>query len=240
MDVINYYRELIGRQDTMVAGLASEKKPLENFITAHNYLIEYESLKAAIDDRPEKVVVDAALKEYQFSLLALASGQYRYAFGGLRLFFELMLSVVRFSAHEIDFRMWFRDSKDINWESLKNLESGVFSVNFVRAFNPGFADFGRQFAAISETVYRECSEYVHGNAGTHAVLPAEIAFNEAVHLAWCDKSAAMRQAIVFAFAARYLNYVNPDKMRCMEPVVVDVVGYLPPVQAVFAKPCEVR
>lgn len=238
MNLLNYYGDLVERQGAIVAGLNSNQKSLEAFTAAHNYLTDYESLKIAIDDRPERTVADVALKEYQFSLLALASGQYRYAFGGLRLFFELMLSVVRFSAHEIDLRMWLRDSRDINWDSLKNLDSGVFSVNFVRAFNPAFAEFGRQFSAISESVYRECSEYVHGNAGTHALLPGEIAFDEDAHLAWCDKSAAMRQAIVFAFAARYLNYVSPEGMRRMESVIVDVIGYLSPVQVVYGKSCE--
>ncbi len=238
MNVLKYYGDLVGRQSAIVAGLALDQNSLESFTSTHNYLMDYELLRAAIDDRPEKDVMDVALKEYQFSLLALASGQYRYAFGGLRLFFELMLSVVRFSAHEIDLRMWMRDSKDINWDSLKNLDSGVFSINFLRAFNPAFAEFGRQFSAISESVYRECSEYVHGNARTHTMLPSDIKFDCDAHLAWCDKSAAMRQAIVFAFAARYLNYVSADRMMKMESVVMDVIGYLAPVQVVFEKSCE--
>lgn len=240
MDVIKYYRELIEKQDSIAAGMTSEQKSLECFTTAHNYLIGYGALRLAIDGRPERSVVDAALKEYQFALLALASGQYRHAFGSLRLFFELMLSAVQFSAHEIDFRMWASDSKDINWSALKDLQTGVFSVNFIRAFNPSFAEYAKQFAAISETVYRECSEFVHGNAGTHAILPAEIAFNGDVHLAWCEKAATMRQAIVFAFAARYLNYVTQNQVGGIESVIVDVIGYLPPVQAVFAKPCEAK
>ncbi|WP_158658359.1 hypothetical protein [Achromobacter sp. AONIH1] len=218
--------------DTMVGANGASAA----LIASHNYLLDYDSLKMAIAQRPEATVLESAVKEYQFALFALTSGQYRHAFGGLRLFFELMLATVQFSAHEIDYRMWAKDSKDIHWSALKDPQSGVFSTNFVKAFNPAFSECAKQYLAVAEAVYRECSEFVHGNAGTHAILPADIAFQEQAFFSWHDKAKTMRLAIIFAFSARYLNYVTREAADRMEPIITDALGNLPPVQAMFSKP----
>ncbi|KGS37168.1 hypothetical protein [Burkholderia pseudomallei] len=238
MDVVEYYRVLIRNIDAVMGTMAGANGASEALTVSYNYLLDYDALKMAIAERPEASVLDSAVKEYQFALFALVSGQYRHAFGGLRLFFELMLATIQFSAHEIDYRMWVKDSKDINWSALKDVQSGIFSANFIRAFNPSFSDCAKQYLAIAEVVYRECSEFVHGNAGTHAILPSDIAFQEDVFFSWHEKAATMRVAIIFAFSARYLNYVTKESMNRMEPIVTDVLGNLPPVQAIFAQPSE--
>ncbi|SAL15439.1 hypothetical protein AWB69_00726 [Caballeronia udeis] len=238
MDVVEHYRALIRNTDTVVGMMAGANGASEALTASHNYLLDYDALKMAIAERPEASVLDSAVKEYQFALFALVSGQYRHAFGGLRLFFELMLATVQFSAHEIDYRMWAKDSKDINWSALKDAQSGVFSVNFIRAFNPGFSDCAKQYLAIAEVVYRECSEFVHGNAGTHAILPSDIEFQEEAFFSWHEKAATMRLAIIFVFSARYLNYVTKEAAERMEPIITDVLGNLPPVQAIFSQPSE--
>ncbi len=235
MDVLEHYRALFKNSDVVLSGMVGANG-VEALIASHNYLLDFDAMKIAIKGRPEAAVLDSAVKEYQFALFALVSGQYRHAFGGLRLFFELMLATVQFSAHEIDYRMWAKDSKDINWSALKDIQNGVFSINFIRAFNPNFSDFGKQYLAIAETVYRECSEFVHGNAGTHSILPSDIAFQKEAFFSWHDKAKTMRLAIVFAFSARYLNYIPKEEMDRMEPVITDVIGDLAPVQEIFAQP----
>lgn len=236
MDLIEHYRVLIRNTDTVMDMMVDTNGASEALIASHNYLLDYDVLKMAIAERPESTVFDSAVKEYQFALFALVSGQYRHAFGGLRLFFELMLATVQFSAHEVDYRMWVKDAKDINWNSLKDPQSGVFSVNFIRAFNPEFSESAKQYSAIAETVYRECSEFVHGNAGTHAILPSDITFQKEAFFSWHEKATTMRLAIIFAFSARYLNYVTDKATIRMEPIITDILGNLPPVQAIFSQP----
>ena len=240
MDVIEHYRALLKNSGIVIEAMVDESGASEVLTASHNYLLDYDSIKMAIANRPESAVLDSAVKEYQFALFALTSGQYRHAFGGLRLFFELMLATVQFSAHEIDYRMWAKDSKDINWSALKDPQGGVFSTNFIRAFNPEFADCAKQYLAIAEAVYRECSEFVHGNAGTHAILPADIAFKKEAFFSWHEKAETMRLAIIFAFSARYLNYVTKEAADRMEPIITDALGNLPPVQAIFSKPAVGR
>lgn len=234
MDVVEHYRTLLKNSETVLGTMLGENGA-EALIASHNYLLDYDVIKMAIAGRPEAAVLDSAVKEYQFALFALVAGQYRHAFGGLRLFFELMLATVQFSAHEIDYRMWARDSKDINWSALKDSQNGVFSTSFIRAFNPVFSDCAKQYLAIAEAVYRECSEFVHGNAGTHAILPSDITFQKEAFFSWHDKAATMRMAIIFAFSARYLNYVSKEAADRMEPIITDVLGNLQPVQAIFSQ-----
>lgn len=235
MDVIEHYCALKTNTDTVLEVMIGTNGAREALTTSHNYLLDYDVLKMAISVRPEVAVLEVAVKEYQFAIFALTLGQYRHAFVGLRLFFELMLATVHFSAHEIDYRMWAKDAKDINWNALKDNQSGVLSINFIRAFNPDFSDSAKQYLAIAEAVYRECSEFVHGNAGTHTNLPSDIAFQREVFFLWHEKATTMRLVILFAFSARYLNYVTKDAMDKMEPIVIDVLGNLRPVQGVFSK-----
>jgi len=235
MDVIAYYRSLLKKSEGILESVNIDEEQRSLLTAAHNYLLDFDSLKIAISERPEVAVFDAAVREYQFALYALVSGHYRHAFSGLRLFFELILASIQFSAHEIDYRMWATDSKDINWSALKSPDSGIFSANFIRAFNPDFCSFSKQYLAIAEIVYRECSEFVHGNASTHLVLPFDIAFQKEIFNMWHQKAATMRLVVIFCYSARYLNYISNETKDGLEHVIVESLGNLAPVQAIFTK-----
>ena len=238
VDVANHYRELRKHSEVALETMLADPDAVAALTTSQNYVLDFDRLKFAITNRPEAAVLEAAVKEYQFALHALATGLYRHAFIGLRLFFELMLVTVQFSAHEIDYRMWAKDGKDINWNALKDPQSGIFSANFINAFNPDFSEYSKQYSAIAEAVYRECSEFVHGNAGTHLSLPCQISFNRKAFDQWHQKAETMRMLIAFVFSARYLNYIDADAMNSIEPTIIDVIGHLPAVQAVFSKPLK--
>lgn len=238
MNVAEHYKFLAKKSFDVMDSMLNDAAASANFIASHNNLEDFGRLKQTIDDRPEVDTFDAGIKEYQFSLYALASGQYRHAFVGLRLSLELMLATIQFSAHEIDYRQWAKDSKDINWAALKDLQNGIFSVNFINAFNPDFSEYARQYQAIAEAVYRECSEFVHGNASTHNRLPSSIIFDKIIFDSWCEKAKTIRLIIIFAFSSRYLNHISPKKYNIIEPVLLDAIGHLSAVQSNFNKSLE--
>jgi hypothetical protein len=68
-----------------------------------------------------------AIREYQFALFAAAGGTYRHASISLRLFFELALATVHFSAYEIKLRKWLSNSGDIVWAALIDSDNGVYA-----------------------------------------------------------------------------------------------------------------
>jgi hypothetical protein len=230
MDVKAYYAELFASANTVLAEqLASDLK--EEFVQAHNFTNDFWHMHAEIARRPESQALAFAIREYEAALLALATGQYRHAFAGLRLFFELGLATIRFSAYEIEYRQWSRDTKDINWNALKDEQTGVFAHNFIVAFNEGFAELGKQYRAIAESAYRECSQYVHGNASTHSPPTAKLKFDRSSAAAWMDRAKAIRLAFTFAFVARYLNHINVGPG--LEGTLQDVLGHLQPIQGYF-------
>lgn len=235
MNVTDHYRKLHQNSNDVLEKMLADREAVETLTTSQNYLLDYDRMKSAIAHRPEVATLNAAVKEYQFALYALTIGQYRHAFVGLRLFFELMLVTIEFSAREIDYRMWEKGSKDINWNALRDPQTGIFSTNFIRAFNPEFSDNAKQYSEIAEAVDRECSEFVHGNASTHFSLPAEIDFDRDAFLLRHQKAETMRMIIIFSFAARYLNHIDNEAMNRVEPAVLDVIGHLPAVQAIFSK-----
>lgn len=230
MDVKAYYEELFASAaavltDQLASGLREE------FVQAHNFVNDFWTMHAAIAHRPEAQALAYSIREYEAALLALATGQYRHAFASLRLFFELGLSAIRFSAYEIEFRQWSRDAKDINWNSLKDEQTGVFAHNFIAAFNQEFAEMGKQYRAIAESAYRECSQYVHGNASTHSPPAATLKFDSNLAEAWITRARSIRLAFTFAFIARYLNNINIG--AGLESTLQDVLGHLQPIQYYF-------
>ena len=167
MSVTDHYIKLIEQSRSIFDAMSEDPETMSGFTRSHNFISDYELLRDAINSRPEARVLSLAIREYQFALFALAAGNYRHAFISLRLFLELSLSTIDFSASEIKYRKWLVKTGDIVWAALIDRENGIYSVSFISAFNCELAPSGKQYAALVEKVYRECSEHVHGNFHTH-------------------------------------------------------------------------
>lgn len=200
---------------------------------SHNFIPDLEKWIALLSSRPEVDLLRAALREYQFALLALLLGQYRQAFMALRLFLELALGSVFLSANELQLRVWLRGRRDINWRPLVSPDDGVLSKFFVDAFFDTLGDDAANYRAIAERVYRECSEYVHGNAATHSALPEDLRFVSTVFSDWHEKAASIRLVISFALVARYLKTLNQDERNSLEAIVLDQLRHVTVIREVF-------
>ncbi|MNS10818.1 hypothetical protein D3C72_423410 [compost metagenome] len=203
------------------------------FTKAHNYISDFRAIVQALGGRYEAELVDLAIKEYESALFALAMGNYRGAFSGLRLAFEMNLAAIYFSAHEIDYRLWLVKAKDINWAVLVSSDNGVFSAAFANAFRSELNDERLHYQNLALTVYRECSEYVHGNAHTHGILPAGVEYSKEVVSAWCEKASTIQLIIIFAFALRYIQQLGRPALNQVESVMLENLGHLAPVQLVY-------
>ena len=206
------------------------------FIRCHNFAAEIELIKSAIVDRPESAMFSLAEREYQFSLYAAATGSYRHAHISLRLFFELILASIFFSAYEIKLRNWLSNSNDsdIRWATIADAENGVYSRSFLSAFHPGLEDSGKQYLTIASKTYRECSEYVHGNIHTHIDADHPLAYDRVTLQAWVGRVDAMRLSIVFAFAGRYLLLLDAPNRNKLEGPLVENLGHLPAIQQAYS------
>jgi hypothetical protein len=205
---------------------------------SHAYAKDIALWVKELESRPESPVLRAALREYQFALLALCQGQYRASFGALRLFLEQCLATVDWSANERQLREWLRGERDANWKALTSEESGVLSRSFVRLFFETLADSASRYRASALSVYRECSEYVHGNAETNRSLPETVVFDLKAYEAWHQKASVIRLVTSFALVVRYLqNLALPARVR-LEHTVLDNLGHEAAVRALFAAAVE--
>lgn len=205
----------------------------------HNYIVDFEKWLKVLELRPEASMLKAALREYQYALLAVVQGQYRQAFMALRLFLELALGAVHFSANELELRIWLKNQRDVKWTPVVDEESGVYSKKFVAAFYEDLAGESAQYGAIAKQVYRECSEYVHGNAYTHQTIPETLEFVESEFVSWQTKASNVRLAVTFALCARYLLTLDQQKRDLLELAVLDELGHIPVIRSLFGGTVEV-
>ena len=205
---------------------------------SHAFVADFALWITELGTRPEVPVFQAALREYQFSLLAVSFGQYRAAFSALRLSLELCLAAILWSTNERELREWKRGQRDSNWNVLIDRENGVLSKQFIRLFSDGLAAETAQYAGSAAAVYRECSEYVHGNANTHLVLPEQISFDASSFDSWHQKASVVRLTTSFALAARYLSDLDAAARARLEAMLLDYLGHSVGVRAILGAPVE--
>lgn len=227
-----YYRGLHSTCGEIIAA-SFKADVMDNIGRSHSFVTDLEIWTDVLSRRPEVAVLRAATTEYQYSLLSLVQGQYRYSYMALRLFLELSLASVCYSAHEFNFRRWDRGEEDIHWSSLIDTENGVLSKPFIRAFCEGLSEESSQYRTLGEKVYRECSEFVHGNSHTHDKLPMSISFNDEVFNDWHKRADSVRLVVSFALCARYINFLETDQLQKLEAVITDSVGHIAVIRAFF-------
>lgn len=179
-----------------------------------------------IAGRPECEVFDLSLKEYQHALNAVCHGNYRQAFTSLRLALELWLAAISFSSSEKDLRAWRARKQDIVWSNLIDKDNGVLSKHHIVLFFPEIEQHAATFRVICEKLYRECSEYVHGNHHTHALLPQDISFNQKTFHDWCAKSDTFKLVCLFCYTYRYCELIKLNDLANIDHPIGDTLGHI--------------
>lgn len=237
LEIKDYYHQLHKSCGLIISkSFEVDQKGLHS--SNHNYIGDLEKWLKVLEQRPESSMFKAALREYQYALLAVVQGQYRQAFTALRLFVELALGAIHFSANELELRIWLKNQRDIKWTTLIDEENGVYSRKFVSAFYEDLADESAQYGAIAKQVYRECSEYVHGNAHTHQTIHEKLEFVETEYSSWQSKASNARLAVSFALCARYLLTLNQQDRGILELAILDELGHVPTLRALFGGTVE--
>ncbi|MEO9827269.1 MAG: hypothetical protein ABJF50_22935 [Paracoccaceae bacterium] len=203
--MFEHYTKLLDQNNSALQDLKDDNDSNAIFTSAHNLASDYETLKLFLVDRPEDKMFELACIEYQHALFSASIAHYRQAHVSLRLFFELSLGCVMFSAHEIDAQLWLQCRKDINWNAVSNEETGVFSKSFAGAFFDELKDACPQYRALAAQVYRECSEYVHGNRQSFRTDGDRIEYRSDDIQNWAERADTVAIAVKFAFLCRFLK-----------------------------------
>ncbi len=203
---------------------------------SHYFGTEYEKWLELIGGRKEGILYKSALNEYFMSNLALAQGNYRHAFVSLRFFIEQTLFAIQLSINEQDLRMWLNRSKDLYWSNIVDEEKGIYSISYMDAFCPLMKKYSAEYREVSKQVYRNCSEYIHGNDVIECRLPDNIQFDSKAFNHWHEEAAKAKLIVTFALFARYNDLLdNIEKKVRFESYLMDTIGHLPEIQQFYDK-----
>lgn len=169
---------------------------------AHLRLMDVERVLTAVSNRREYKLYEMAFQLLGDGLCQIACANYRLAFYCLRAFLKMSSAGVRYSAFEYELREWEAGRRDVSWAMLSGDESGCFSANFTNAFLPEVKEEARHYQGLARRVYRECSEYVHGNPSSHGP-GAGLEMKRADD--WFELYNSATAAIFFCFSVRYLK-----------------------------------
>lgn len=176
-----------------------------------------------LGDAPETYLYRNAAKVYQEAFANMLMGLYQPAFMGLRYFLERTLTGVFYSGNELELRTWLRGERDTYWTELigredkggakqneeryVNVDSGLFSLKFTRAFFPEIVDSAKTFRSLTSKVYRNCSEFVHGNPRAIDQIGQNNEFSLVVTEKWNEFADTIIRCILYAFVMRYWNFL---------------------------------
>ena len=248
MNIDEYFQDYKQRINSIIDSSLAEKDVANNVALCFNIIADYETWLDSIGDRLESVIYKNAIKVYQDAFGCMLVGQYQSAFMGLRYYFERTLCGVYLSANELELRTWLYGGRDTYWNEIVGKErkqtsgnkeddsyvdKGLFSTNFVNAFFPELKDEIKHFRCIAVSVYRECSEFVHGNPAVLDKMPKRLEFKNDLMSLWCEKALIMKRVIFFVFALRYFVTMNDDEKDKIEDIIKDDFITVKPIYELF-------
>ncbi len=234
-DIEAYFRELQKKSGDIVA-LSIRGTNAEQMASSRQFALELMAWFRAIASRRESELLKIAALEYEFALLAVAQGHYRHAFKGLRLVLELCLQAVSLSANELCLREWLDNRRDTVWNVIVADDDGIFSKPYAQAFFPELSVHVLHYGSLAKSVYRECSECVHGNIPKHVPLPASLVFDQDVFTLWHSEAAIVARLVHFALSLRYLKDLAPGDVATLETALLDRVGHVTEIRSHLGGP----
>lgn len=199
--------------------------------TAEASISEIRVWQSALRNRPEAVVFAQVISALELGLFALVSGLYRQAYGSLRLAVELVAALSWFSTHRLDLAEWQTGERDLIWKDITNPDEGVLSPRYRKAFFPELNE-ERKYNGLFKKLYRELSEYVHGNARTWAG-PDDIAFDKSLHEGWLTKLETFLLVTNVLLSLRYLQEIDDEQMERLEPILSSRVSQVAAITKYF-------
>uniref|UniRef100_A0A0C1RE98 Uncharacterized protein n=3 Tax=Nostocales TaxID=1161 RepID=A0A0C1RE98_9CYAN len=233
MDLYQYYQEIF---DSSNITMNESLKKADELAKVHAFVDDLLTWYDVLKPREEAVILTYAAGELQLSTLSLVAGLYRQSFTSLRLALELSLSTIFFSTNELDFREWRNGERDIYWQQLVCTDSntqGIFSSRWAKGFFPELIDFVKEYNKIAKDVYRDLSEFVHGNAYTWEVNKAHIVFNDALFKKWLNNFFNLSQVISFALCLRFMKSLDSQKLHRLESHLLESLGHIEEIRRIL-------
>lgn len=232
MDAVEHLETLRGRlnevfDETIAKGQLTGK--------SHYYATCLYEIGQQLEDHAITGLIESVAAQLESATLFATFGLYRQAFSALRLALELGLGASYFSVHRLDLKEWLAGKGDIKWSQLIDEDNGVLSPRFSNAFFPELTDETKEVSKRATLLYRELSEFVHGNHETWIDSGLAISFNMDANNRYQDKCQEAFEIILFTLTCRYLK--DLDETKCDEvDFIREELNHLGPVRTIFGGP----
>ncbi len=204
----------------------------------HDYSASIQDWLKVIPSSQENHMIDYSLEQVEFSCLLLLSGMYRQAFASLRLALELLFGAIYFSAHKLDYLEWQNGSRDLNWQTVTDENSGVLSKRFSNAFFPELSNQLEMQHQLAKALYRQLSEFVHGNYSTWNRERPNLSINEKLIEDYKRKFYNLSSLAQFILSLRYLKEVEKEDLYKIEAHVMDELQHIAEIRLIFGGAVE--
>lgn len=235
MNIQDYYRELNAiSQDIFNAALENPQL----LSKVHSAACDINQLAEALSNNDERLMLNTACSQLEFSCLAISLGLYRPAIGALRLALELGMGSIYFSAHKLDHHEWLGNA-DLKWGTINGCTDGVLSNRFVKAFFPELAGDNQPFLTKAGNVYRGLSEYVHGNSETWMASGIALRANPKLRTFYEKSFDDVISVLKFSYAARHLKQLTQEQKDSIQSTMTDLL-HIEAIREIFGGPKDIK
>jgi hypothetical protein len=177
-----------------------------------------------LERHTDTTILSSAVQEYELGFQAAINGQYRYAFVAQRYFIEQICRFIYLSTNELYLRHWKIGLRDIAWAAIIDEDNGIFSKMFIRAFYDEIENEGCHLLSIVKSMYRESSEFIHGNFSKIKTLPRQLKYDNDLLSKWLDGVETSKFISSFVLFMRFSKSMNIDELGRIHDSVIYEIG----------------
>jgi len=195
---------------------------------AHHFSACIYEFTQNISDESERKILETVSSQLESATLNVTYGMYRQAYTSLRLALEMGLGAAYFSVHKLELQEWLDGRADIKWAYLTDENNGVLSPRFAKAFFPEFSKDINDYLSKAKAVYRQLSEYVHGNNETWEACSIKISYDQNLLDTYFKSINTVSEIILFVLCCRYLKSFSREASESLEflPEEMNHISYI--------------
>ena len=124
----------------------------------------------------------------------------------------------------------------MSWNQIVDPQKGIFGKEYISSYARDLDDNRSiELLTIAKSVYRECSEYVHGNYNKLILLSDNLDYNEENVDRYIGIFESMQYLICMSLMIRFREiFDKKENLVKLESVVMDNLGTLPEIQILYS------
>ncbi|MEF2669626.1 MAG: hypothetical protein U0M85_05060 [Gemmiger sp.] len=211
-------------QENIQASLSSSHYTL--FANANAFIDDYGLWQKWIAEKYGIEIFSLALSEYETALLFAVQSLYKQAFSSLRAYLEHTLFGIQLTTNLLQYLNWKQDAQDVYWSQIVDLDSGLFSSNYTSAFFSELCASSKLILDLAKRVYRECSQFTHGNYSAWEVIKYPPVYDEKAFVKFLDEAESIKYIIEYSFFIRFIKEIPKGKITDFESQIRESLGHL--------------